>query len=85
VSRLIDLTTEIGFAAVTVRDIAQRAGINRATLYRHYHDKFDLLDRYVQAVYELLDGPLPAESPPDGQDLAEQSTSGLVPISRACI
>jgi AcrR family transcriptional regulator len=52
---LIDLTKEKGFAAVTVRDIAERAGINRATFYRHYQDKFDLLDRYAEAVYELLD------------------------------
>lgn len=52
---LLDLTVEKGFANVTVRDITQKAGINRATFYRHYQDKFDLLDRYSQEVYELLD------------------------------
>lgn len=54
---LIELTVRKGFSNVTVRDITQHAGINRATFYRHYQDKFDLLDRYTQAVYELLDAP----------------------------
>ena len=71
---LIDLTTEKGFAAVTVRDITQRAGINRATFYRHYQDKFDLLDRYSQAVYELLDAPAPASA----RGGAEKLAPGLV-------
>src|SRR5262249_19783727 len=52
---LLDLTVQKGFASVTVRDITQKAAINRATFYRHYQDKFDLLDRYTQAVYQLLD------------------------------
>ena len=52
---LLDLTVQKGFANVTVRDITQKAGINRATFYRHYQDKFDLLDRYTRAVYQLLD------------------------------
>lgn len=55
VEALIELTTQKGFAAVTVQDIVQRAGINRATFYRHYQDKFDLLDQYAQAVYALPD------------------------------
>ncbi len=42
---------------MTVSDIAQYAGINRATFYRHYQDKFDLLNEYAQTVYELLDAP----------------------------
>ncbi len=54
---LIELTIQKGFAQVTVRDITRQAGINRATFYRHYQDKFDLLDQYAQAVYDLLDTP----------------------------
>ncbi len=52
---LIELTIAKGFGAVTVRDITSYAKINRATFYRHYLDKFDLLDQYAQDVYELLD------------------------------
>jgi AcrR family transcriptional regulator len=54
---LIELTIQKGFAAVTVQDITDHAGINRATFYRHYQDKFDLLDQYAQEVYRLLDTP----------------------------
>jgi hypothetical protein len=36
-----------GFAALTVQDIADRAMVNRATFYRHYLDKHDLLDKYM--------------------------------------
>jgi AcrR family transcriptional regulator len=40
---LIALTIEKGFAAVTVRDITERAMVNRSTFYRHYLDKYELL------------------------------------------
>ncbi|HEX2906841.1 MAG TPA: TetR family transcriptional regulator, partial [Phototrophicaceae bacterium] len=43
---LIELTVEKGFAAVTVRDITERAMVNRSTFYRHYLDKYELLDQY---------------------------------------
>ncbi len=73
---LIELTIQKGFSNVTVRDIAQHAGINRATFYRHYQDKFDLIDRYYQAVYDLLDAP-ESESLLTGVGSAKAS-SGLV-------
>jgi AcrR family transcriptional regulator len=50
---LIELTIAKGFAAVTVQDIADRAMINRATFYRHYLDKYDLLEQYMREVYDL--------------------------------
>lgn len=58
---LIELTIEKGFSSVTISDITKHAKINRATFYRHYQDKFDLLDKYAQAVYELLDAPSEGE------------------------
>jgi AcrR family transcriptional regulator len=62
---LIELTIEKGFAALTVQDIADRAMVNRATFYRHYLDKHDLLDKYMQEVYQLTadQEPLPAAPP----------------------
>lgn len=33
--------------AVTVRDITERARVNRSTFYPHYLDKFDLLNQYL--------------------------------------
>lgn len=76
---LIELTIQKGFAAVTVRDITEYAGVNRATFYRHYQDKFDLLDQYAQEVYQLLDVPTEAESPMGSEpDDAEKSVAGVV-------
>ena len=52
---LVELTSEKGFANVTVSDIAERAMINRSTFYRHYLDKYDLLGQYLEELYALLD------------------------------
>src|SRR5688572_981142 len=53
IQALIELTIEKGFAAITVQEIADRAMVNRATFYRHYLDKHDLLEAYMREVYEL--------------------------------
>ena len=53
---LIELTAERGFDAVTVGEIAERATVNRATFYRHYQDKYDLLEQMFQeAVLQFAD------------------------------
>jgi AcrR family transcriptional regulator len=76
---LIELTIRKGFAAVTVSDITEYAEVNRATFYRHYQDKFDLLDQYAQEVYQLLDATAEAESPTGNEaGGSEQPTAGLV-------
>jgi AcrR family transcriptional regulator len=51
---LIELSVEKGFAEVTVRDITERAIVNRATFYRHYQDKYDLLKQYMEEIYQML-------------------------------
>ncbi|MBX3083311.1 MAG: TetR/AcrR family transcriptional regulator [Anaerolineae bacterium] len=51
----IELTEEKGFAALTVRDITERAMVNRSTFYRHYLDKYDLLDQYLSEISGLFD------------------------------
>lgn len=53
----IELTVEKGFAALTVRDITERAMVNRSTFYRHYLDKYDLLEEYLNEIYELTASP----------------------------
>ncbi|MBA3945214.1 MAG: TetR/AcrR family transcriptional regulator [Herpetosiphonaceae bacterium] len=57
---LIELTVEQGFAAVTVQQITERAMVNRATFYRHYTDKYDLV---MSNVRELVDELGPYEEP----------------------
>lgn len=52
---LIEGTVEKGFAALTVRDITRRAMVNRSTFYRHYLDKYDLLEQHINEIYEVLE------------------------------
>ena len=60
-------TTEKGFAALTVRDITERAMVNRSTFYRHYLDKYDLLEHYLNEMdvsledQQVIAGPNPPE------------------------
>jgi AcrR family transcriptional regulator len=51
---MIELITEKGFEAITVGDIAERAMINRATFYRHYQDKYDLVARIFEESADSL-------------------------------
>lgn len=42
-----ELMSEKDFDQVTIQDIADRANVNRRTVYLHYMDKFDLLDKLI--------------------------------------
>lgn len=46
----ICLINEKELANITVSDIVNRAKINRTTFYRHYHDKYDLIEQYRNAI-----------------------------------
>lgn len=41
----IDLLLEKDFSKITIREIAEKAQVNRGTVYFHYEDKFDLLNK----------------------------------------
>jgi AcrR family transcriptional regulator len=74
---LVELTIEKGFTEVTVRDITQRAMVNRSTFYHHYLDKYDLLHQYVDEAIALIfhqEGDPPAAKDPD------HPSAGLVRI-----
>ena len=72
---MIELITEKGFGAITVGDIAERAMINRATFYRHYQDKYDLVAKiFEETANELVEnmqpvhkdtGHMETENPPE--------------------
>lgn len=51
----IELGDERGLAAVTLRGVAQRLGVTPMALYRHVHDKDELLDELADALYAQLD------------------------------
>lgn len=49
----MDLVVEVGFGAITIQMLAERAMINRATFYRHYEDIFDLAEKiYLRLAQE---------------------------------
>lgn len=77
---LMSLTVEKGFAAITVNDISERAMVNRSTFYRHYLDKYDLLDQYMNEVYELTSDEL--LSPEKLADIPTDTPPGPVVLLR---
>ncbi|AIQ48609.1 TetR family transcriptional regulator [Paenibacillus sp. FSL R7-0273] len=44
----LELMSEKNFNNISIQDISDRANINRATVYLHYLDKFDLLDKIME-------------------------------------
>src|SRR3954454_4826928 len=43
-----ELMSEKSFDEITIQDIADRADGNRGTIYLHYTDKYDLLDKMIE-------------------------------------
>src|ERR1700742_3382273 len=44
----VGLLAEKDFEHITMNEIADRADVNRGTVYLHYMDKFDLLDQCIE-------------------------------------
>jgi AcrR family transcriptional regulator len=69
---LIDLSVEKGFPNVTVSDICEKAMVNRSTFYRHYLDKYALLDEYMEEVTKLtFDDGMHAVNPKQIQEVPQ--------------
>jgi AcrR family transcriptional regulator len=45
---VIELMSEKDFDDITIQDISDRANVGRGTVYAHYVDKFDLLDKLIE-------------------------------------
>lgn len=65
---LIELVLEKRYRSITVQDLLDRADVGRSTFYSHYRGKDDLLLRSFEAMLEMLDGRVDADS--DRQRLA---------------
>jgi AcrR family transcriptional regulator len=64
-----------GFAAVTMREIGEAAGLDNSSLYRHFRSKTELanavLDRAAGEILALLSGALAPADPPTLEALAD--------------
>ena len=78
---MIELITEKGFDAITVGDIAERAMINRATFYRHYQDKYDLVAKiFEETANQLVENMKPLHKDP--RHSATENPPEIRPASR---
>ncbi|WP_342780059.1 TetR/AcrR family transcriptional regulator [Cohnella terricola] len=50
----VSLVEEHGFEKITMQAIADRADVNRGTVYSHFTDKYDLLDQCIETYLQLL-------------------------------
>jgi AcrR family transcriptional regulator len=51
---IIELMSEKNFDDITIQDISDRADVNRGTIYLHYQDKYDLLDKLIEEHIDVL-------------------------------
>jgi AcrR family transcriptional regulator len=57
-----ELMMERGFVNISVHDITDRADLNRATFYKHFTDKYDLLNSIVRERFNaMLSSAIPAD------------------------
>jgi AcrR family transcriptional regulator len=75
-ARILDaadhLFGEQGFDATTTREIAERAGVNKALIHYHFTSKDELLARLLDRYYERLSGVLHEALSQDEDDLRHQ-------------
>lgn len=67
----LELFAEKELEQITINDIAERANVNRGTVYLHYTDKYDLLNRTIEEHLGRMF--LSCNTAPSGD-----STSGLI-------
>lgn len=70
---LLDLCRKQSFEKITVREICTHAGINKMTFYKHYHDKYELLDDMARAMTDEMVARTRAETfppPSSAEDLS---------------
>lgn len=51
---VIELMTEKSFDDITIQDLSDRANVSRGTVYLHYMDKYDLLDKLIETHIDEL-------------------------------
>src|SRR5918911_1438582 len=60
VEAMVDLHREVGPARTTISAIAQRAGVERLTVYRHFPDERSMFEACTSHYATMVPGPDPA-------------------------
>src|SRR5262245_49518545 len=47
-----ELLGEVGYEAVSMREVAQRAGVTKALVFYHFRNKDELFERVLEAYYQ---------------------------------
>lgn len=87
VAAALELFSERGYGGSTVTEIADRAGLSRATFFRYFPDKADVLAAGQETLSRLLVDGI-AEAPADATPLAavraglERAASSMTPFHR---
>jgi AcrR family transcriptional regulator len=45
IDSMYELLAEKSFRSITTKEICNRAGVGRSTFYRHFHDKYEILEK----------------------------------------
>lgn len=77
----VELHASVGPAATTITAIAERAGVQRLTVYRHFPDELSLFRACVSHGLEIHPGPDPARWA-ELDDPAERLRTGLTEVYR---
>lgn len=67
----LELFAQRGYLGTSMSDIAQRLGITKAALYKHYASKQDILDRIVEQMARMDYARAEAYGMPETDDFAE--------------
>ena len=52
---MVQLLEKESFDQITTVELAQESGISRSSFYTHYRDKYDMIERYQQALFHKLE------------------------------
>ena len=69
---LIGMLQEMPLRAVSIRDLCERAGINRTTFYNHYGSQFDLFAEITQTFLDDIAGQLASADAGDRESVQER-------------
>lgn len=75
---MLALLAEKPYETITMADVAQRAGRNRATVYRHYGDKESLLLAYFETAVETIKEDLVYPQSDIGQSTSQITYANLL-------